>query len=117
MMTPREQFNRVDHDSNPSQTMTLTACPVGLERLYNLPTKDQLEAKVPRTKYRAVKPKVSNTSEPSTSADMPETDDTDGHQSETSGKYSCQSCRARKRGELDESGNDSEELLWDEGTD
>ena len=29
MMTPREQFNRVDHDSNPSQSMTLTACPVG----------------------------------------------------------------------------------------
>ena len=29
MMTSREQFNRVGHDSNPSQTMTLTACPVG----------------------------------------------------------------------------------------
>ena len=27
-MTTREQFNLVDHDSNPSQTMTLTACPV-----------------------------------------------------------------------------------------
>ena len=24
MMTPKEQFNRVDHDPNPSQTMTLT---------------------------------------------------------------------------------------------
>ena len=29
-MTRREQFNRVDHDSNPSRSMTLTACPVGL---------------------------------------------------------------------------------------
>ena len=29
MMTLWEQFNLVDHDSNPSQTMTLTACPVG----------------------------------------------------------------------------------------
>merc|ERR1712015_273756 len=86
------------------------------ERLYNLPTKDQLEAKIPRTKYQSVKPKASITSEPSTSADMPETDDTDGHRSENSGKYSCQSCRARKRGELVESGNDSEELVWDEGT-
>ena len=28
-MTPRKQFNCVVHDSNPSQTMTLTACPVG----------------------------------------------------------------------------------------
>ena len=28
-MTLREQFNHLDHDSNPSQTMTLTACPVG----------------------------------------------------------------------------------------
>ena len=29
VMPPREQFNRVDHESNPIQTMTLTACPVG----------------------------------------------------------------------------------------
>ena len=29
VMTPKEQLKRVDHDSNPSQTMTLTACPVG----------------------------------------------------------------------------------------
>ena len=29
VMTLREQFNHLDHDSNPSKTMTLTACPVG----------------------------------------------------------------------------------------
>ena len=29
MMTPKEQFNHMKHDSNPSQTMTLTACLVG----------------------------------------------------------------------------------------
>ena len=29
MMTPMEQFNRVDQDSNTNETMTLYACPVG----------------------------------------------------------------------------------------
>ena len=54
-MTPREQFNRVDHDYNPSQTMTLTACPLGRVPYPNLTKhKDTLHVMTPRELFNRV---------------------------------------------------------------
>ena len=36
-MTPREHFNRMDHDCKTSQTMILTACPAGATWVLTLP--------------------------------------------------------------------------------